>query len=112
MSVIIHFKMGEDFFTPWPVGVDDDNNVVSGLGRDDGAWLVGFGPLGEQHVTVLTDQALEDPARVVGLVPTFSKEGGFFEWQCVVSEMLVYPPEPPKGDNGDTPGGDATDVTT
>jgi hypothetical protein len=114
MSMLIHFKMAEDFRTPWPVQVDEHGTVTLGLGPDDGANLLGFGPLGEQRITVFPIAVFEDPSIAVGLVPTFaSKDGkGPFEWQCIVDEVLIYKRKPQTGVAGDTPGGDATSATT
>ena len=96
MSMIIHFEMDKNFRTPWPVQVDEQSVVTSGLGHDDGANLLGFGPLGEQRVTVYPIAVWEDPSIAVGLVPSFAaKDGkGPFEWQCVVSEVLIYTRKP------------------
>jgi hypothetical protein len=114
MSMLIHFRADKDFRTPWPVQVDDQGVVTTGLGRDDGANLIGFGPLGEQRITVYPIAVWDRPEAAVGLVPTFaSKDGeGPFEWQCIVSEVLIYTRKPQTGVAGDTPGGDATPATT
>ena len=86
--VIIQFETADDGRRPWPVGVDPDGTVTSGLGPDDGAKLIGFGPLGENRVTVWPGDAVEDPASVVGLVATFGK-GNFFEWAIPIAELRV-----------------------
>lgn len=82
---------------PWPVGINDEDIVTSGLGDDDGAKILGFGTLGEQSVSVWIEEARRDPASVVGLAPTFSNRGGFFEWQHVVAELSVIEPDPEAG---------------
>lgn len=90
-KLIIEFQH-EDVMQPrpWPVGVNADDIVTSGLGHDDGARLLGFGLQGEQTVTVFPDAARKDPASIVGLVPTFSSAGGgMFEWSHPVREMGV-----------------------
>jgi hypothetical protein len=68
---------------PWPVLVDDEGTVRSGLGEWDNAALVGFGPAGQQTVTVFREQ---DPASVVGMTPTFS-DGNLFVWDIPVREF-------------------------
>lgn len=84
---------------PWPVGLDekpvagyDDLThwvVSSGLGDDDGAVLVGFGPVGEYRVVVMPEAAAADPTSAEGLAATFSKGDGFFEWAMPVNELTV-----------------------
>jgi hypothetical protein len=81
-SVAIHRSQ------PWPVGVDDNDIVTSGLGKDDGAKLVGFGELGDNRITVFPDAVRRDPELAVGLVPTFS-DGSFFEWALRIKEVTV-----------------------
>jgi len=90
-KLIIEFQH-EDVMQPrpWPVGVSADDIVTSGLGHDDGARLLGFGPLGEQNVTVSPEAARTDPQSVIGLAPTFSNVGGnMFEWRYLVRELTV-----------------------
>ena len=84
---------------PWPVGLDENPVpgfesvthwvVSSGLGNDDGAVLVGFGPIHEQHISVLPEVAIDQPHLIEGLAATFSKDGGFFEWAIPVKELSV-----------------------
>jgi hypothetical protein len=87
MSTIIKFQT-EDVMQPqpWPIGVDDDGKVTSGLGPDDGAHLVGFGPRDEWTITVLRSQMT--PENVVGLSPTFSDGHGLFQWRNLVSAVV------------------------
>lgn len=86
--IVIQFDSTVDGRRPWPVGVDADGTVRSGLGPDDGAKLIGFGPLGANRVDVWPADAVEDPSSVVGLVPTFS-DGNFFEWAMPIVELSV-----------------------
>lgn len=74
---------------PWPIGIDADNIVKSGLGPDDGALLIGFGPFGEQSVSVMPEDARKDPATVVGMSPSFSNAGGLFSWFATISALAV-----------------------
>lgn len=88
-GAVIHFEHKDIHDpAPWPVAVDGENTVQSGLGRDDGARLIGFGPLGAQRVTVFAEDAIQDPARVVGLAPTFA-DGNMFSWNMPVSELVI-----------------------
>lgn len=73
---------------PWPIRLDADYKVTSGLGQDDGALLVGFGPAGQQTITVYAEQAVADPASVVGLTATFS-DGNLFLWGIPVKTFVV-----------------------
>lgn len=86
-SLIINFESLPDLSTPWPVAVKD-GVVTSGLGKDDGARLVGFGEQGEYHIAVYPEQVIDDPALAVGLVPTFAN-GNLFEWSVKVSSVQV-----------------------
>jgi hypothetical protein len=74
---------------PWPVGLDENNVVTSGLGPDDGAILIGFGERGQYSIDVVAEDACKNPDSVVGLVPTFVKGGSMFEWTCIVAELTV-----------------------
>lgn len=100
--MVVTFQAPEDVHQsqPWPVGLAPEPVrgypditrwvVTSGLGPDDdGATLVGFGPVGKQHITVLPDAAVADPSTVVGLAPTFSDGDGFFEWAIAIAELTV-----------------------
>lgn len=98
--MIITYDMQEDTkVTPWPIGLAEERlpqdeqrtrwKVTSGLGPDDGAILVGFGPLTEQRVTVFPEAAAADPASVVGLAASFSDGAGFFEWAIPVAELSI-----------------------
>lgn len=76
--------------TPWPVGIDmSTGRVISGLGPDDGAHLVGFGPAGEQTVTVYLAAAAEDLSVLVGMTATFSKDDQLFLWNVPISEAGI-----------------------
>lgn len=74
---------------PWPVAIGADNEVLSGLGPDDGATLVGFGPAGEQTITIFPETVREAPEAAIGLTPTFSKDEGLFLWNQVVAEVGI-----------------------
>lgn len=74
---------------PWPVAINEENDVTSGLGTDDGARLIGFGMLGEQHVEVWPEHAWADPQLVVGLAASFATPSGMFEWALKVQSIKV-----------------------
>lgn len=89
-TAIIHFRQGNVYQPrPWNVALDSENVARSGLGRDVGAKLIGFGPQSAQRVTVLVDEAMADPESVVDLVPTFGDSGGMFSWNIPVRELEV-----------------------
>lgn len=90
MSMIIHLVADPvTLRRRWPIAVDGNNDVQSGLGPDDGARLIGFGPLGTQSVTVFPEEAIDTPESVIGLVPSFSDGSGFFEWGVEIRELEV-----------------------
>jgi hypothetical protein len=66
-------ESGPDFQQPWQVIVRDDASIL--YGRPDALYLVGFGPKGVQDVTLFWRDALADPAKAVGLAPTFTGPG-------------------------------------
>lgn len=75
---------------PWPIGIDENNIVTSGLGRDDGATLIGFGVQRNYHVDVYASEIREHPEKAVGLVPTFATASGMFEWSIRIKEVSVH----------------------
>lgn len=92
MSLIIEFQHHDVLEPrPWPVAVDSQGIVTSGLGPDDGATLIGFGPKGEQRITVWLVAASQKPEIVKGLVPSFSDINGkgLFEWSIPIAELTV-----------------------
>jgi hypothetical protein len=79
---------------PWPVAVDEHNDVTSGLGPDDGARLIGFGPQSSETAVVYPDDVRGDPTLALGLVPSFSDGRGLFAWNLLVAEVSVRRTEP------------------
>lgn len=74
---------------PWPVAVTD-HIVTSGLGPDDGSFLVGFGTEGAYTVEVLYDDAVVHPHKVEGLVPVLVDHGQvMFNWDLPIKTMKV-----------------------
>lgn len=63
---------------PWPVLVDEEGKVLSGLGSDDGSQLLGFQHGDVQQVVLWFADFQVLPATAVGLVPVFSQPGGMF----------------------------------
>lgn len=78
---------------PRPVGISAENVVTSGLGHDNGALLVGFGSQGAQRVEIFVDEARSKPEDVLGLAPTFVKNGKLFEWPRPVASIVVIEEE-------------------
>lgn len=83
---VIRYDSHPDGKMPYPIHVDVDGIVRSGLGGDDGARLLGFGPRDAQKVTVPWEDALEAPESVVGLVATFGF-GNVFAWDIPVAKF-------------------------
>lgn len=79
---------------PWPVAIDlETGRALSGLGNDDGALLIGFGVQGAQSVDVWFESGQEISTELIkGLVPTFSGNGGFFEWGNPIRDARVQEP--------------------
>lgn len=91
MRMIIQFQH-EDVMEPkpWPVVVDENWEVTSGLGYDDGSFLLGFGPAGEQEITVYPRDVVKNPKLAEGLTATFSgKDGKFFLWNIPVASVGI-----------------------
>lgn len=90
IKMLIHFEHTDVMQpVPWAVAIDHEHMVTSGLGHEDGAFLVGFGPKDEQRITVLLEDAQENPETVVGLVPTFTRNGKLFVWNLAVTRLEV-----------------------
>ncbi|WP_025157233.1 hypothetical protein [Leifsonia aquatica] len=89
VKAVIHLEHNDPHDrAPWPIGIDENKRVTSGLGPDDGASLIGFGPAGSYDVTVFAEAALANPESVVGLVATFGN-GGMFSWNVPVARLEV-----------------------
>lgn len=90
MSLIINFEAVDVRSPqPWPVRIDARGLVTSGLGDDDGACLVGFGPAGEQRVTYFADEEL-NLEELVGMQPTFVDPAGkMFLWRLTIASVEV-----------------------
>lgn len=83
---VIKFEVTENGKLPYSVFVDENDTVTSGLGDDDGATFMGFGPRNEQRVTVTPAEARDKPALAVGLVATFAY-GSIFAWDIPVKSF-------------------------
>lgn len=89
-KLILHFTPGPNGKKPYPIAVEEDNKVRSGLGEDDGkSWLIGVGPRGEQSITHLSSAVRKEPGLAVGLSPSFSDGDGFFLWDAEISRVEV-----------------------
>ncbi len=84
---VIHLAELEDHTLPLSIHIDDDLIARHGLGRSDGAVLVGFGPRGEKRVTIMAEDAVEEPEKVAGMVATFSFGEELFAWDAPVSRI-------------------------
>lgn len=84
-TIIIDFKH-EDVHArrPWPIGINDDNIVTSGLGEDDGATWVGFAPLGETTFLAPTYDLATLDFDAQNIVPVFVKDGTMFNWDIAI----------------------------
>jgi hypothetical protein len=71
---------------PWPISVDADMSVMSGLGQDDGARLIGFQQPGVQSVVLMASAWVQDLDAAVGLEPVFSN-GYLFVMQGAIVEV-------------------------
>jgi hypothetical protein len=89
MTAIIHFQPPTDRSQryPWPVAIDGNHVVQSGLAEDDGARLVGFARPGQHSLAVSAGDGLEYPDRVVGMVPIFLNAGGVFNWDLRIQSI-------------------------
>lgn len=88
-TMIISFKTGPDGKRPYPVAVDEQNNVTSGLGEDDGARLAGFSPHGKCEFALSVADVRAIPSIAVGLSPTFSDGENLFLWNLEIDGVVV-----------------------
>ncbi len=72
---------------PWPVGINDDNIVTSGLGPDDGAVWIGFARKGEQAYFAATIDFLDIDFEKQDIVPVFTNNGSMFNWDIPIREI-------------------------
>jgi hypothetical protein len=90
IGMIIHLHPLEgNLVTPWPIAVDPEGDVQSGLGDDDGARIIGFGPAGEQRIEVTWQVACLAPDSVVGMSASFSDGEHFFVWKPTVARIEI-----------------------
>lgn len=69
---------------PWPIGINDDNVVTSGLGHDDGAVFLGFARKGQQeYFASPTDIGILD-FQAQDIVPVFTNNGTMFNWDIAI----------------------------
>lgn len=86
--IMFRQRMSATYMNPWPIIIDRDGSIISG--RPDADHLVGFGPKGEMEVTVFWRDALADPNKAVGLVPTFTGSGEMFSVDLPVVTCGIY----------------------
>lgn len=84
-KLIIDFKHDDVMQPkPWPVAINDDNKVTSGLGNDDGATWNGFARKGEMgFFAAPTDFATID-FEAEDIVPVFTKDDVMFNWDIPI----------------------------
>ena len=88
-KIVIDFKH-EDVHQPkpWPVGIAD-GIVTSGLGKDDGAVLIGFAKADTQALAFMPEEIDTIDFEAEDIVPVFSANGGFFNWNLPVRGIRV-----------------------
>ena len=93
-AIVIDFKCDEDIMVPapWPVGIDADNKVTSGLGNDDGAVFIGFAQPGVEGLAYMPEDIGDIDFEAEELVPVFSNGGGFFNWNLIIRGVRVIEP--------------------
>lgn len=90
IGMVIHFEPSpESGASPASVAVDPNGDVQSGLGPDDGARIIGFGPAGKQEIEVTWQVACLAPDSVVGMTASFSDGEHFFVWLPVVQSIEI-----------------------
>lgn len=92
IGMVIYFEHTDvNKAQPWPIAVDPDGLVQSGLGNDDGSRLLGFGPKNVQAVDVRWQVAALAPDSVIGLVPTFAAPDGtgLFLWNIPIARIEI-----------------------
>jgi hypothetical protein len=72
---------------PWPVVIDDDNQVISGLGPDDGATFVGFARKGEQRYYASVRDIGTIDFQSQDIVPVFVHHDVMFNWDIPIREI-------------------------
>jgi hypothetical protein len=88
---VIQQEARKDGQRPWPIAVNEDMTVASGLGSDDGARLIGFQVEGIQSIEVFATEWRVDLSLAVGLEPVFASGGLFVMRGKVVSAEEVTP---------------------
>lgn len=93
-SLIIDFKRDEDIMVPapWPVGIDATNKVTSGLGNDDGSFLIGFAQPGVEGLAYMPEDIGDIDFEAEELVPVFSNGKGFFNWNLIIRGIRQIEP--------------------
>lgn len=91
VSLIIALRQGAGSDKrPYPIRIDN-RKAVTGLGRDDGATLVGFSKPNTQRIELTVDAAIANPGSVEGLWPIFANGTGMFDWSLEVDSIRVVP---------------------
>jgi hypothetical protein len=83
--LIIDFKHSDvNEPRPWPIGINDDNIVTSGLGKDDGAVFIGFARKGEQKYFGSVRDILSIDFENEDIVPVFQTSTQMFNWDIPI----------------------------
>lgn len=85
-AYLMQQEVRANYQRPWPIAVDAEMVVVSGLGEDDGARLIGFQSPGVQNVILMASEWITDTSKAVGLEPVFSN-GNLFVMQGAVESV-------------------------
>lgn len=82
---------------PWPIGIDQNNRVTSGLPGEEGATLIGFAEPDEWELYAMANAAVDSPALVKGLCPVFVEAEGdddeppkMFKFSLTIAEVGVF----------------------
>ena len=87
-KLIIEFKHSDVMEPrPWPIGINDDNIVTSGLGNDDGAVWIGFARKGEQAYFASPRDIGTLDFETQDIVPVFTNNGQMFNWDIPIAEI-------------------------
>jgi hypothetical protein len=95
-QLIIEFKHVDPLAPrPWPVAIDDDNVVTSGLGDDDGAKFIGFARKGETKYFGSTRDILSIDFVNQDIVPVFQTATQMFNWDIPIRGFRHVPATTP-----------------
>ncbi|QUE25368.1 hypothetical protein SEA_FIZZLES_74 [Microbacterium phage Fizzles] len=86
-ATIIHLADNGNDYTPPAIRLDAERRALGGLGPGDaGASLIGFVDPGVEEVSVLADDAFDEPEKAVGKWPVFGR-AGIIRWAAAVERI-------------------------